>query len=128
MTRFWLTIEQGVKFVIDSLERMKGGEIFVPKLPSMRILDLAKAIDPNKDIEIVGIRPGEKLHEVLISDSESRTALEYADHYVIQPIFHWWKNGNGDNGKQVEDGFRYSSDQNSQWLNQNQLKEAICQI
>jgi len=87
MTRFWITLDQGVQFVIDSLERMKGGEIFIPKIPSMNILDLAKAIAPECATEIVGIRPGEKLHEAMITEDDARHTLEYADHFVIQPEF-----------------------------------------
>src|SRR6266436_3070672 len=91
MTRFWLTLEQGVKFVIRCLEQMHGGEIFVPKIPSMRLLDLAETIAPGCQVEQIGIRPGEKLHEVLVSEDESRQTVETEDMYVIQPSHPWWK-------------------------------------
>jgi len=90
MTRFWITLDQGVEFVLRSLERMRGGEIFVPKIPSMRIMDLVKALAPECQTEIVGIRPGEKLHEVMVSVDDARQTLELDDHYVIQPQFPWW--------------------------------------
>ncbi len=127
MTRFWITLEQGVNFVLCCLESMKGGEIFVPKIPSMNIMDLAKAISPDCQIKIVGIRPGEKIHEVMITEDDSRRTLEFEDYYVIQPDFHWWsaseyeKNG----GKSVPEGFRYSSDKNTQWLTVEELKKMI---
>lgn len=127
MTRFWITLEQGVNFVLQSLEIMKGGEIFVPKIPSMTIIDLAKAIAPECDIKIIGIRPGEKIHEVMITEDDSRRTLEFNNYYVIQPDFHWWSAGeyekNG--GKSVPEGFRYSSDKNTQWLTVEELKKMV---
>ncbi len=96
MTRFWLTLEQGVKFVIRAIEQMHGGEIFVPKIPSMRLLDLAETIAPGCEVETIGIRPGEKLHEVLVSEDESRQTLETEDMYIIQPSHPWWKSENWD--------------------------------
>lgn len=128
MTRFWITLEQGVEFVINSLDRMRGGEVFVPKIPSMNIVDLARAIGPNCDIDEIGIRPGEKLHEVMISEDDSRHTLEFEDHYIIQPQFRWWaRNGEGLDalGQGVDDGFRYSSDNNDQWLSVEELREII---
>src|SRR6201993_5277422 len=94
MTRFWITLDQGVNFVIRCLEQMHGGEIFVPKIPSMRLLDLAETIAPGCHVEYIGIRPGEKLHEVLVSEDESRQTLETEDMYVIQPSHPWWKSEN----------------------------------
>src|SRR5579863_345668 len=94
MTRFWITLEQGVRFVIRCLEQMHGGEIFVPKIPSMRLLDLAETVAPGCKVEYIGIRPGEKLHEVLVSEDESRQTLETEEMYVIQPAHPWWKSGN----------------------------------
>ena len=91
MTRFWLTLEQGVRFVIRCIEQMHGGEVFVPKIPSMRILDLAKAVAPNCDVKIIGVRPGEKLHEVLVSPDEASHTLEFDDMFVVQPAHPWWK-------------------------------------
>jgi UDP-N-acetylglucosamine 4,6-dehydratase len=128
MTRFWITLQRAVDFVMDSLERMYGGELFVPKIPSMKIIDLASAIGPKCDIEDIGIRPGEKLHEVMISEDDARLTLEFDDHYVIQPQFEWWeKKGEGlrDNSSTMPDGFRYSSDSNTEWLSVEELRAII---
>ena len=92
MTRFWITLEQGVEFVLHCLQQMRGGELFVPKIPSMNIMDLAKAIAPEAKTEIIGIRPGEKLHEVMISLDDAMNTLEFESHYVIQPAHPWWDN------------------------------------
>lgn len=121
MTRFWLTLSQGVQFVIDCIERMHGGEVFVPKIPSMNIMDLAAAIAPNCEIEEIGIRPGEKLHEVLISEDEARQGIELEDSFVIQPAHPWWAVGNWADGKRLPDGFSYTSDNNPDWLDASQL-------
>lgn len=91
MTRFWITLEQGVQFVLDSLTRMHGGEIYVPKIPSMKIIDLARAVAPECKIKYIGIRPGEKLHELMITEDDARRTLEFDRYYVIQPEFSWWK-------------------------------------
>ena len=125
MTRFWLTLEQGVQFVIDSLDLMKGGEIFIPKIPSMNILDLAKAVAPECSIEIVGIRPGEKLHEAMITEDDARHTLEYENHFVIQPEFPWWSNEHSNGGKSLEEGFTYVSNVNEQWLTIEELRELV---
>jgi UDP-N-acetylglucosamine 4,6-dehydratase len=125
MTRFWITLEQGARFVIKSFERMHGGELFVPKIPSMNIMDLAKAVAPNCRTKMVGIRPGEKLNEVMISPDDSRNTVELDDCYIIQPAFLWWKKDNHKTGKPVPEAFSYSSDNNSQWLTQKQLREMI---
>jgi UDP-N-acetylglucosamine 4,6-dehydratase len=125
MTRFWLTLDHGVKFVIHCLEQMHGGEIFVPKIPSMRLLDLAETIAPGCEVEYIGIRPGEKLHEVLVSDDESRQTLATEDMFVIQPAHPWWKSENWPNAKPVPEGFRYSSDSNEQWLTRRELEELV---
>lgn len=125
MTRFWITLEQGVQFVINSFERMHGGELFVPKIPSMNIMDLAKAIAPKSKTKMVGIRPGEKLHEVMISIDDARGTKELDDCYVIQPAFHWWSKDNHSEGKVVPDDFCYSSDKNSQWLTIPKLQKMI---
>jgi UDP-N-acetylglucosamine 4,6-dehydratase len=125
MTRFWLTLPQGVKFVIRCLEQMHGGEIFVPKIPSMRLLDLAEAVAPGCQVEHIGIRPGEKLHEVLVSEDESRQTLETDDMYVIQPSHPWWKSEHWVNAKPLPDGFRYSSDTNDRWLTSRELEELV---
>jgi UDP-N-acetylglucosamine 4,6-dehydratase len=125
MTRFWLTLEQGVKFVVRCLEQMHGGEIFVPKIPSMRLVDLAETVAPGCQVEYIGIRPGEKLHEVLVSDDESRQTLETEDMYVIQPSHPWWKSGNWISAKPLPEGFRYSSDTNERWLTRRELEELV---
>ena len=125
MTRFWLTLEQGVKFVIRCLEQMHGGEIFVPKIPSMRLADLAETIAPGCQVEYIGIRPGEKLHEVLVSEDESRQTVETEDMFVIQPSHPWWKSENWDNAKPLAEGFRYSSDTNDRWLTRRELEELV---
>lgn len=124
MTRFWITLDQGVKFVLDSLERMHGGEIFVPKIPSMYVTDLARVVAPEAKVEIVGIRPGEKLHEEMISPHDSRRTLDMGDHYVIQPEMEWWQDSNLQ-GQAVADGFSYSSETNTEWLSDEALREMI---
>lgn len=125
MTRFWITLDQGVQFVLDNLERMRGGEIFVPKIPSMKVTDLAAAISPESEIEIVGIRPGEKLHEAMIMEDDSRHTREYDTYYVIQPEFPWWGDEKADTGKLLEDGFKYTSDLNDDWLSVEALRNLV---
>jgi len=125
MTRFWLTLEHGVRFVIRAIEQMHGGEIFVPKIPSMRLMDLAAAVAPGCAVETIGIRPGEKLHEVLLSEDEARNAVELDEMYVIQPSHPWWKKGNWVQGRELPADFRYTSDSNELWLSQDQLQELI---
>jgi UDP-N-acetylglucosamine 4,6-dehydratase/5-epimerase len=125
MTRFWLTLEQGVKFVVRCIEQMHGGEIFVPKIPSMRIADLAETIAPGCAIDCVGIRPGEKLHEVLVSEDEARNTLETDDMYIIQPAHSWWRRENWRNANALPEGFRYTSDTNDRWLTACELAELI---
>lgn len=124
MTRFWITLEQGVQFVLDGLMNMNGGEIFVPKIPSMKVIDLAKAIAPDCQIKVVGIRAGEKLHEAMITEDDARRTLEFKDYYVIQPEFPWWRH-NIINGKKIPDGFSYTSDLNNDWLSVEQLSRLI---
>jgi UDP-N-acetylglucosamine 4,6-dehydratase len=125
MTRFWLTLEQGVKFVIGCIEQMRGGEIFVPKIPSMRLVELAETIAPGCAVETIGIRPGEKLHEVLVSDDESRYALETEEMFVIQPSHPWWKSENWAHARRLPEGFRYASDTNDRWLTRRELEELV---
>jgi UDP-N-acetylglucosamine 4,6-dehydratase/5-epimerase len=126
MTRFWLTLEQGVRFVIHCVERMHGGEVFVPKIPSMKIVDLAKAIAPRASLEIVGIRPGEKMHEVLISEDESRSTVELEDMYVVQPSGALWFGHDWQpEGHALADGFRFGSDNNPDWLTVSQIREMV---
>jgi len=125
MTRFWITLDQGAELVLSSFERMKGGEIFVPKIPSAGMMDVARAIAPECTTKVVGIRPGEKLHETLISEDDGRHTLEYDTHYVIQPQFSWWGEERKNGGKPVAEGFSYSSDNNSDVLNTLQIKNII---
>jgi UDP-N-acetylglucosamine 4,6-dehydratase/5-epimerase len=125
MTRFWLTLERGVRVVVRCIEQMHGGEIFVPKIPSMRIVDLAETIAPDCAIECIGIRPGEKLHEVLVSEDEARNALETEDMYIIQPSHSWWSRENWMAGKPLAEGFRYASDTNDVWLTGRELRELV---
>lgn len=124
MTRFWITLDQGVKFVLESLERMQGGEIFVPKIPSMNIMDVARAVAPECRTEIIGIRPGEKLHEVMITQDDAANCLEFDSHYVIQPAAPWWDRARYQSTKlarAVPDDFQYSSDRNGWWMSSNEL-------
>lgn len=125
MTRFWITLDQGVDFVLKSFARMRGGEIFVPKIPSMGIMDLASALAPDCKTKVVGIRPGEKLHEIMISNEDARHTKDLDDCYVIQPAFNWWSGDNYSDAKLVDENFCYTSDSNPQWLNQDQLKSMI---
>ncbi|MGD8458172.1 MAG: UDP-N-acetylglucosamine 4,6-dehydratase (inverting) [Anaerolineales bacterium] len=126
MTRFWLSLRQGVEFVIHCIELMHGGEVFVPKIPSTKIVDIANAIAPNAELEFVGIRPGEKIHEVLISEDEARTTIELEDKYVVQPATaSWFGYTWEDQGNKLEDGFRYASNTNSEWLTIEQIKKMI---
>lgn len=123
MTRFWITLDEGVRFVIRCLEMMHGGEIFIPKIPSMRIMDLARAIAPDCEYEFIGIRPGEKLHEVMIPAEVSQDALEFDKFFIIQPIFPWWKHTNWIGGKRCPEGFEYGSNTNNWWLTIEELRE-----
>ena len=125
MTRFWITLQQGVDFVIQCLGAMEGGEIFVPKIPSMHILELVKAIAPDCEIRYTGIRPGEKVHEVLVSEDESHGALEHDTFYMIPPQHPWWRAASWTTGKPVKSGFRFSSDTNTQWLTVDELRAFV---
>jgi UDP-N-acetylglucosamine 4,6-dehydratase len=126
MTRFWLTLEQGVRFVIRCMEQMLGGEVFIPKIPSMKILDLANVIAPEAEVEIIGIRPGEKLHEVLIHEDEARSAIEMDDMFVVQPTTELWFGHDWQlKGKRLPDGFRYASNSNPDWLTKEQIKDMV---
>ena len=128
MTRFWITLPQGVEFVLKAFERMKGGEIFVPKIPSMRILDLCAAIAPDLPRRVVGIRPGEKLHEVMCPTADAHNTLEFHDHYVIKPTINfvlsvdYLENNGGERGHPVADGFEFSSDKNHRFLSVDELR------
>ena len=116
MTRFWITLEQGVNFVRRCIEDMHGGEIFVPKIPSMNIVDLAQAIAPECSIKEIGIRPGEKLHEVLVSEDEAPQTIELEDMFIVRPAHSWWRVENWAMGKPLPEKFRYASNFNTQWL------------
>ena len=126
MTRFWLTLEQGVRFVIRCIGEMHGGEVFVPKIPSTRIIDLARAIAPQAELEVIGIRPGEKLHEVLIHEDEARSTVELDDMFVVQPSAAlWFGHDWGERGRPLPDGFRYGSENNPEWLDMEQIKALV---
>jgi len=129
MTRFWISLDQGVRFVIRCIEQMQGGEVFVPKIPSMKMTDLAEAVAPGAEVNVIGIRPGEKLHEVLISEDESRTTVELEDMYVVQPAAalwfgHYWS----EIGKPLQDGYHYASDNNTEWLTLDDIQKMVASI
>jgi len=134
MTRFFITLEDGVNFVLKNFERMYGGEIFIPKIPSMYITELAKALAPQLPHKVIGIRPGEKLHEIMCPADDSHLTLEFDDHFVIQPTIQFadmsdfTQNRLGEKGKPVEEGFEYNSGNNTQWLTREQLLEMIKDI
>ncbi|MDA0183822.1 UDP-N-acetylglucosamine 4,6-dehydratase (inverting) [Solirubrobacter phytolaccae] len=121
MTRFWITLEQAVQFVLSSMDLVHGGETFVPKIPSMRIVDLARAMAPEAEHRITGIRPGEKLHEVMVTEDEARVTYDIGDRYVIMPSRPTWHSEPPERGEKLPDGFRYSSDNNTDWLTEEQL-------
>jgi len=131
MTRFFITLEDGVNFVLKNFKRMQGGEIFIPKIPSMEIVAMAKAVAPNLPHDIIGIRPGEKLHEIMCPADDSHLTLEFDDHYVIEPTIQFTgkrdftKNSLGESGIKVQQGFEYNSSNNSSWLDEKQLKIMI---
>lgn len=129
MTRFWITLDDAVDLVIKAIEEAKGGELYVKKCPSFKVTDLARAMKGGCEFEDVGIRPGEKLHEVMVTEEDSRTTYEYDDHYVIYPDFDWWKTTNNKSGgKKVEDRFRYSSDNNKDWLSVDEMRDLLGKI
>lgn len=125
MTRFWITLEQGVRFVIDCIGRMHGGEVFIPKIPSMKVTDIADVIAPEAEREVIGIRPGEKVNEILLTEEEATHAKEFDDYFVIEPEFPFWKKDNFEDGKLLPEGFRYTSDNNSRWLTKDELKRML---
>lgn len=125
MTRFWISLEQGTSFVLSSIALTRGGEIFVPKIPSMKIVDLAKAIAPHLPQRVVGIRPGEKLHEVMITEDDARNTVEVADRYVILPPNYGADLGHMPQSHAVADGFRYSSDTNLEWLDGDSFRQLL---
>lgn len=125
MTRFWITLDQGVAFVIHCIEKMHGGEVFVPKIPSMNIMHLVEAIAPGCEVEAIGIRSGEKLHEAMISEDEARQTLELDDMFVLQPAHPWWGEDKWLEGNPVPDGFHYASDINTQWLSVDEISDMV---
>jgi UDP-N-acetylglucosamine 4,6-dehydratase len=125
MTRFWITLEEAVDFVIACLSRMEGGEVFIPKIPSTSILELAEAIAPDATRKIVGIRPGEKIHEVLLTSEEARHASEFEDYYAVYSSFPFWRTDEYPQGEEIPPGFSYSSDRNDQWLTAEQIKQVV---
>jgi UDP-N-acetylglucosamine 4,6-dehydratase len=125
MTRFWLSLEQGVRFVMICIEQMEGGEVFVPKIPSTKVIDLANAIVPDAKVNIIGIRPGEKLHEVLVSEDEARSTVERETMFIIKPPETLWKRDMHYEGQPLPDGFRFSSDTNTQWLDLDGIREFV---
>ncbi len=124
MTRFWITQEQAVHFILRCLEAMQGGEIFVPKIPSIRITDLARAMAPTAQVKVTGIRPGEKVHEVLVTEEEAPHTREFPDHFVVEPEHPFWTTA-ASGGKPLSSGFRYTSDGNGEWLSVLQLQEML---
>ncbi len=128
MTRFWITLEQGVEFVLSCFGRMTGGEIFVPKIPSMKLIDLARAIGPDCELEIVGKRPGEKVHELMVGEDDAQNTVEFDDYYSILPSGRHWNRDtyiSQRGGKPCAEGFRYSSETNSQWLSPDEMEQMI---
>lgn len=124
MTRFWITLPQAVEFVMSSFNEMQGGELYVPRIPSMRVVDLAHAIAPEADLIEIGIRPGEKLHEEMISEEDARRTLRREDRFIVTPTLAEWGWSTPD-GERVEEGFSYTSDQNDQWLSASQIQQLI---
>ena len=128
MTRFWITLPDAVDFVMNSIDDMTGGELYVPRIPSMRVTDLAQAIAPDSELVEVGIRPGEKLHEEMISVEDSRRTLRRADCYIVLPTYAIWGGFKDPTGEKVEEGFSYTSDNNDQWLSRAELSTMLTQL
>lgn len=128
MTRFWIALEQGVDFVINCIEKMKGGEIFVPKISSMKIVDLAEVIAPKVKIKITGVRPGEKLHEVLLIEEEALHAKEFDKFFIIEPEYPFRYKDNFQDGKSLSPGFKYASDTNTNWITKERMAELLKNI
>ena len=125
MTRFWITLEQGVAFVLDSLRRMHGGELFVPKIPSTDIMTLVEALAPQCRTEVIGIRPGEKLHELMISEDDARRTVDMGSHYVLQPQQSWWDDAVTSSRTIVPEGFEYRSDTNPERLGVTEVRDLL---
>jgi UDP-N-acetylglucosamine 4,6-dehydratase len=127
MTRFWISLDQAVELVDKALEWMQGGEVFIPKIPSMKVVDLAEAIAPGVTVKVTGIRPGEKLHEALLTPEESRHTSDHGDHYVIEPEHGFWTLKHRASGRRVAEGFSYTSDGNDSWLDVPALQQLIAE-
>lgn len=128
MTRFSITLQQGVDFVMDCMSRMYGGEIFVPRIPSYKITDVAEAIAPGCRLDVVGIRPGEKLHEIMVPEDEARNTMEFKDFFVIYPHEHYWREGLPEEyraARKCPEGFSYSSGSNNEWLSVGQIRKLV---
>ena len=123
MTRFWITLEQGVRFVMDCIACMKGGEIFVPKIPSMKVIDLAQIIAPDAEMKVIGIRSGEKLHEILLTEDEARHTVEFDNYFIVEPEHPFWEQNGFVHEKSLPEGFRYTSDNNDKWLTEYEIKK-----
>lgn len=128
MTRFFITLDEAVRFVVDSFDQMQGGELYVPRIPSMRITDLAQAVAPGAEMHNSGLRPGEKLHEEMISAEEGRRAVELGSRYVLQPDIATWGYSPPEDGKPVPDGFHYTSDRNEQWYEADEIRTLIDRV
>lgn len=125
MTRFWITLEKGACFVIACISKMHGGEVFIPKIPSMKITDLADAIAPGAERRVTGIRPGEKINEILLTEEEAKHAREFDNYFVIEPEFSFWEKGNLQGGKPLPEGFKYTSDNNDRWMSIDEIKRTV---
>lgn len=128
MTRFWITLPQAVQFVLDSFEMMTGGELYVPRIPSMKVTDLAQAVAPGAAMHQIGIRPGEKLHEEMIAPDDSRRTVRLGDRYVVMPYVDGWGYETPAEGEPVEDGWTYRSDTNDLWLDQDELRDMVARF
>lgn len=129
MTRFWITLDEGVRLVIEAAETMHGGEIFVPKIPSTKVTDLARLVAPDCKTKEIGIRPGEKLHEVLLTEDEARHSLEFKNKFIVEPEAPWWMGREQwKGGKKLADDFRYTSDNNTEWLTDDQIQALIDEV
>lgn len=128
MTRFWITLDQAVQFVIDAAARMGGGETFIPRIPSMRVTDMAAALAPDAEIKVIGIRPGEKLHELLVTEDESRHAYEVDNGFIIMPEYPSWELQTPQNARELPGGFEYSSGGNDWWLGVEELREMTADV
>ena len=128
MTRFWITLEHGVRFVIDCIDKMEGGEVFIPKVPSMKVTELASVVAPGAERKVIGIRPAEKICEILLTEEEARHSKEFDNYFVIEPEFPFWGSDNLKNGKSLPEGFSYTSDNNSWWLTKQDLEDMIKEL